>query len=227
MEQITKAWEVERKGNSLSDLATNLEEIYEREHQALFSQLNAVKSPVERRLVETALQKLEFCYRDLFQIRKEKITISALQETPINEEALSPWEKQYLAELRRAEYLYRQNLGAGSKIPVRGAGNQTVIQSTPTEFPPSGEIISPDVINATESEGAGDGEEPETFATTDSTSTGDNYVTIRFLCDDEAIIGVDLREYGPFMTGDVVFLPEVHARIFIANGKAQQIAPSD
>jgi DNA replication initiation complex subunit (GINS family) len=55
----------------------------------------------------------------------------------------------------------------------------------------------------------------------------ENYLNIRFLADEDPIMGVDLREYGPFKTGDVVYLPAVHARIFITNGKAQQIMPSE
>jgi DNA replication initiation complex subunit (GINS family) len=51
-------------------------------------------------------------------------------------------------------------------------------------------------------------------------------MTVRVLQGEGAIIGVDMREYGPFEAGEIAYLPEVHARIFITNGVAKQIFPS-
>ncbi len=44
---------------------------------------------------------------------------------------------------------------------------------------------------------------------------------VKFLRPEIAIMGADLREYGPFHPGDVAAVPFLHATVFIANGAAE------
>ncbi len=44
---------------------------------------------------------------------------------------------------------------------------------------------------------------------------------VKFLRPEGAIMGADLRQYGPFSTGEVAPLPYVHAMVFVANGAAE------
>lgn len=48
-------------------------------------------------------------------------------------------------------------------------------------------------------------------------------VLIRFRRDCSAIVGIDLKEYGPFQAEDVVFLPEPNARVFVTREYAEHI----
>ncbi len=44
---------------------------------------------------------------------------------------------------------------------------------------------------------------------------------VTFLHPEGAIMGADLRQYGPFSPGEVAPLPYVHAMVFVANGAAE------
>ncbi len=46
---------------------------------------------------------------------------------------------------------------------------------------------------------------------------------IEFLEDVEDFIGIDLKKYGPYHKGDIVFVPKENAQLFIKTGKAKEI----
>ncbi len=46
-------------------------------------------------------------------------------------------------------------------------------------------------------------------------------ILVKFLRPEGAIMGADLREYGPFLAGEVAPVPYAHACVFIANGAAE------
>ncbi len=46
-------------------------------------------------------------------------------------------------------------------------------------------------------------------------------ILVKFLRPEGAIMGADLREYGPFCAGEVAPIPYAHACVFIANGAAE------
>ncbi len=46
-------------------------------------------------------------------------------------------------------------------------------------------------------------------------------ILVKFLRPEGVIMGADLRQYGPFSTGEVAPLPYVHAMVFVANGAAE------
>jgi len=49
------------------------------------------------------------------------------------------------------------------------------------------------------------------------------YVAVRILKEMAAIVGADLKTYGPFKVGDVVTLPEKNAKLLIERGAAREI----
>jgi DNA replication initiation complex subunit (GINS family) len=54
-------------------------------------------------------------------------------------------------------------------------------------------------------------------------SDGSEYVLIRVLEDQDAIMGADLRTYGPFKKEDLVYMPRDNADILVSNKKAQKL----
>ncbi len=222
MEAIIKAWEEERKSPNLASLPTDITEQFQSERTKLKEQATAAPGSIERRMAEIALQRLDFCLQDLFQLRKEKLLLATSRGDEIDTDSLLPWEQQYYAEIRRIEYFYKQNVTTPiSIIPSQQAPVQTEEKSNlPRDKSTENPVIPPETTKQNLNFGG-----PEPLVTAGQ-ETG-NYIPIRFLQAEGSIIGVDMREYGPFETGEIVYLPEVHARIFITNGVARQIFPSE
>ena len=187
-----------------------MKSIYINEHQLLVDQVNEVKNTVEQRLLESTMQKLDYCYFDIFKIRKEKITAAALQGTSINEDALFPEEQEYYAALRRAEYLYQQNFNL-SELPIN-----TSLSPDKNPASPLPNLLSPIATSTVES--------PSNYAqhteldtsqfkdvavnldrvTQEETTTDDvggNYISIRFLSDEDADYWRRLTGIWPVFSG--------------------------
>ncbi len=222
MEEIIKAWEEERKSTRLTSLPADIEQQFQSERNKLKDQVTAAPGSIERRMAEIALQRLDFCLQDLFLLRKEKLLLATTRGDEIDADCLLPWEQQYYAEIMRIEYFYKQNVSTPvsvippQPVPMQQEGKSTlpIPKSVVMPFTPA-EITEHN--RGIESSGT-----PATGG-----QDGGNYVTVRFLQAEGAIIGVDMREYGPFTAGEIAYLPEVHARIYITNGVARQIFPSD
>ncbi len=221
MEVIIKAWEGEHKSPRVTSLPADIERVFQTERDKLKEQVTAAPGSIERRMAEIALQRLDFCLKDLFQLRKEKLLLAITRGDDIDADCLLPWEQQYYAEIKRIEYFYKQNVTTpDSVIPPQAMPIQEGAK-TPVSLPKS--EASPTTPPELTEHHLGM-ESPE-IPVTGGQDAG-NYVMVRFLQAEGAIIGVDMREYGPFETGEIVYLPEVHARIFITNGVARQVFPS-
>ncbi len=221
MESIIKAWEEEHKSSRLTSLPADIDQLYQSERNKLKDQVTAASGSIERRMAEIAFQRLDFCLQDLFQLRKEKLLIATSRNDELDTDFLLPWEQQYFAEIKRIEFFYKQNVTTPvSIIPSQPVPMQAEVKPS-VSLPRS----APDPVLPTESSAADQGIENASPPATDGHDAG-SYVTIRFLKTEGAIIGVDMREYGPFEAGEIAFLPEVHARIFITNGVARQVFPS-
>lgn len=221
MESIIQAWEEERKSPRVAHIPSDIEQTYQSERNKLRDQLAAASAPLDRRMSEIASQRLDFYFQDLFLLRKEKLLLSTYQGENVQTDFLLPWEQQYYAELRRMEYFYKQNLA--TQTPVTSSPQaliplekkQASSIPPPAEIPlPPPEITGQDFLKDAPLPSAPEGQD------------AGNYMAVRFLQGEGAIIGVDMREYGPFEAGEIAYLPEVHARIFITNGVAKQIFPS-
>ncbi len=221
MESIIKAWDEERKSPRLTNLPADIEQIYQSERNKLKDQVTAAPGSIERRMAEIALQRLDFCLQDLFLLRKEKLLQATNHSDEIDGDCLLPWEQQYYAEIKRIEYFYKQNVTTPVSVipsqpePMQSEGKSTVPLPRYEAMP-----LTPPGITE-QNLGIENSGTPVTVG-----QNAGSYVTIRFLQAEGAIIGVDMREYGPFEAGEIVYLPEVHARIFITNGVARQIFPS-
>ena len=222
MESIIKVWEGERESPQLTPVPPDIEQTYQTEREKLNEQLASPAGSIERRMAEKALQRLEFYYQDIFFLRKEKLMSASLQGTEVIAAALLPWEQQYYGELQRLEFYYKQKIIAQHLIqpPERPLASSSGTPIARTPKPASLTSIqesqdSAEVVPSVEIPLSAPKEE-DIIA----------FVPVRFLRAEGAIIGVDLREYGPFEEGEIANLPEIHARIFIANGVAKQIFPS-
>ncbi|OLS13393.1 MAG: hypothetical protein RBG13Loki_2989 [Promethearchaeota archaeon CR_4] len=222
MESIIKVWKEERKFSELTVIPPSIEQIYYKERGKIKEQLLSPAGSIERRVAEKALQRLEFCYHDIFLLRKEKLMVAALQGTDVQIAALLQWEQQYYGDLQRLEFYYKQNIitqhsekSATQSLPSVLDTPVTLMSAPATFQTHQTEQKSAQVITPVDN--------PKCIVQQEDAIA---FILIRFLRAEEAIIGVDLREYGPFEEGEIANLPDIHARIFITNGAAKQVFPS-
>jgi len=131
--------------------------------------------------------------RGLTETRLRKIVTKELRGEPIDAQAMTPEEQRLHANLRQLLLGYRQ----GANIPE-------------AETPPSVQV--PRSSPAPRPNVAAPREAPE----------GD-LVVVRFLKPLPAIMGVDMKAYGPFDPEDVASIPRQNAVNLIRRGIAKQV----
>jgi len=131
--------------------------------------------------------------RGLTETRLRKIVTQEIRGEPIDAQAMTPEEQRLHANLRQLLLGYRQ----GANIPE-------------AEAPPSVQVSRPSP--ASRPSVAAPREAPE----------GD-LVVVRFLKPLPAIMGVDMKAYGPFDPEDVASIPRQNAVNLIRRGIAKQV----
>jgi DNA replication initiation complex subunit (GINS family) len=131
--------------------------------------------------------------RELTETRLRKIVTKEIRGEPIDAQAMTPEEQRLHANLRQLLVGYRQ----GADIPE-------------PEAPPTVRVPRP--APAQRPSVAAPREAPE----------GD-LVVVRFLKPLPAIMGVDMRAYGPFDPEDVASIPRQNAVNLIRRGIAKQV----
>jgi hypothetical protein len=63
-------------------------------------------------------------------------------------------------------------------------------------------------------------------AVAEKTSQPHNRVALRFLKAIPAVVGADMKTYGPFLAEDVASLPVENAKVLVKRGLAEAIEPS-
>jgi len=161
------------------------------------------KNSVKAKLLEHEARNVERMLKELLSIRYRKIlkTISRLHRAPV--ELLTTEEAkmcQNLVSFENAYTEFAKNLMQGQ---------QTQITATVTQ---------PNLIQAqTASPAEAPEQKPEPKP---QTHVAHKRLTIRFIKSIPAIMGADLKSYGPFKAEDVATLPALNAQILIKQGLA-------
>ncbi len=131
--------------------------------------------------------------RELTEIRRRKIVTKELRGEPIDAQAMTPEEQRFHANLRQLLLGYRQ----GADIPE-------------PEAPPT--VQAPRPAPA-----------PRPSVTASHEAPKGDLVVIRFLKPLPAIMGVDMKAYGPFDPEDVASIPRQNAVNLIRRGIAKLV----
>lgn len=131
--------------------------------------------------------------RELTETRLSKIVTKELRGEPIDAHAMTPEEQRLHSNVRQLLLGYRQ----GAEIPE-------------PEAPPAAQTPKP--AAAPRPSAAAPREEPES-----------EMVVVRFLKPLPAIMGVDMRAYGPFDPEDVASIPRRNAVNLIRRGIAKLV----
>jgi len=131
--------------------------------------------------------------RELTETRLRKIVTKELRGEPIDAQAMTPEEQRFHANLRQLLLGYRQ----GADIPE-------------PEAPPT--VQAPRLAPA-----------PRPSVTAPHEAPKGDLVVIRFLKPLPAIMGVDMKAYGPFDPEDVASIPRQNAVNLIRRGIAKLV----
>jgi DNA replication initiation complex subunit (GINS family) len=193
-ERLHRAWEKEREKPELQ----NIPDEFLREMRRYSEELN--KTPTDQGTLTGSITKKEKGFvgqmlRELTETRLRKVVTKELGGEPIDAQAMTPEEQRLHANLRQLLLSYRQ----GADIPEPKMEAPTAVRVPEPAKAPRPSIPSPH-------------EAPE----------GD-FVVVRFLKPLPAIMGVDMKAYGPFDPEDVASIPRQNAVNLIRRGIAKLV----
>jgi DNA replication initiation complex subunit (GINS family) len=159
------------------------------------------KKSVKVALLEHEARNVERMLRELLDMRYKKIlkTIKRLHKAPI--ELLTAEEAKMTQNAVAFENNYEQftkNLLGGELKPI----TVTITEPAPV---PIEQLLQPQISK----------QEVKTPA-----HVTHKRLTLRFVKNIPAIMGADMKSYGPFVAEDVASLPELNARILVKQGLA-------
>ncbi|MFW9771613.1 MAG: hypothetical protein ACFFBY_08345 [Promethearchaeota archaeon] len=171
---------------------------------------------IQFQLIESYKININFLFNDLLEIRKNKIIGAALANQEVN-----------LEDLLESERFLYQNLISTFK-GYEKVKNLSLGENHYTLEEIFDKTIKPTVLdNEFDLEKAEEIESKELKllkeAKIKEREVSYNYTLIRFLKKAEAIVGIDLINYGPFEKNDVANLPDKNAVIFINEKVAEKI----
>ena len=155
------------------------------------------KDPVRARIVEKELEQTERMIRELGEARLRKIVMFELNEKPVDVLNLTAEEKRLQVDLRRLLGAHNQ----ATKHILLG-------QELKTELPP----------------GPATQRNPPPQQPAQQTPQAQK--TVRFTQPLPAIMGTDMKTYGPFSAEDVASLPAQNAENLIRKGIAKEVETS-
>jgi len=184
---------------------------------------------IKKEILESYKKNFEFLLEDLLKIRKIKIMNAALSLQEINLEYVLEPEKLLYQNLIRSVKGYDQLRKLS--IIEDYSSNEYIAESlppTPTvqkierKFEAKLEVEE-DIKDTIHEENA-ELPTPEIEMNLDKTiSTNFNYTVIRFLKDTPPLVGIDLKNYGPFSENDIASIPYKNAIILLNEKFAEKV----
>ncbi|MBN2334502.1 DNA replication complex GINS family protein [Candidatus Bathyarchaeota archaeon] len=192
--RLHKAWEKEKENPELQ----NIPDQFLHEMKQYADEL--AKTPLEEGTLSGTITKKERQYaaqmvKELTETRLTKIVARELKGEPIDAQAMTPEEQRLHSNIRQLLSGYRQ----GAEIPAPKTAPQPA-QVKPRTAP-----------------------EPKPTASTPPEAHLDGLVVVRFLQPLPAIMGVDMKAYGPFKAEDVASIPRQNAVNLIRRGIAKLV----
>jgi DNA replication factor GINS len=192
-ERLLNAWEMESNSKEIQ----NIPDGFLQEMREYIEILNKTPANVESFI--GSITKIEREYaaqflKELIEIRLGKIIKSELDGILIDAKALTPEEQRLHSNIRQLLAGFKQ----GVKLPE-------VRQEAPLHKPTSLESMTP----------------PHMFKPLEK--KGEKMLVVRFLQPLPAIMGIDMRAYGPFKREDVANLPQENALNLIRRGIAKRV----
>ena len=235
---LFRVWKIEATGNKIGKikdkdnilkdiqfLTTKIKESIEKSEK---------RESVIKRIHEKTLENILFMIKDFFNIRSEKILNLCRSLQKIDDESLFPAEQEYYKQLYSAfkgnsktKKFLLASIQNNHNIPTKNEERTQAYQDF--EYKETNQ----DIISKHKSNSIPILETNENLIDTESNTTQKKqmirkkhevaYILIRFTKSIPALVGKDLKIYGPFQKEDIVSLPIQNASILIEENAAEAI----
>jgi DNA replication initiation complex subunit (GINS family) len=162
-------------------------------------------------LYQTYRDNVKFLFNDFLKIRELKIRNSALALKDINLDNLTEAEKllynNLVSSIKGYKKVKKLAIFEGGEIPSTLQEQKQSLELDSLESQPSTIKQAPEIN--------------ETIVSTKQIKI--DYVLVRFLKKTPSLVGIDLRNYGPFEEEDIANLPYKNAKILIFENFAEKI----
>jgi DNA replication initiation complex subunit (GINS family) len=194
---LQKAWERERKEKELQDIPDTLLH----EMKDYITTLN--RTPTDEETLSGQLTRKEKEYanrmlRELTENRLRKIVTREAMGEPIDAKAMTPEEQRLHSNLRQLLTGYRQGADLPEIIEVTAQTKPAPSKPAPVrrKKPVPQPVINPDEVEL---------------------------IVVRFLQPLPAIMGIDMKAYGPFQPEELGTIPAKNAENLIKRGIAKKV----
>ena len=223
-DKLYAKWKEEFQNEKLSLITEEEFNQYKEYHFTLKKYQIDDKDPVKIQILKVFRNNFDYIFNDLLKLRREKILSAAFSLIKINVKRLLEPEKLLYQSVVAAIKGY-------DKVLTHALLEETLESNILTENERENEII---IENDEFKEDSKIEYDNKTYIENDrdlhisNISEGNdepeiNYTLIRFLKKTPALMGMDLKNYGPFEKEDVVFMPSKNAKILIAEAVADLI----
>ncbi|NHJ24108.1 MAG: hypothetical protein EAX89_06005 [Candidatus Lokiarchaeota archaeon] len=219
-QKIYEQWLQEFEQSELTSLTEDLFNFY-KEVISTAAKVELKKdNTIQNDLLNTYKKNLEFLFEDLLKIREIKIMNSALALKEIN-----------LDHLIEAERLLFQNLVATikgyKKVKALSFLNEEYKINEQITIKANEKSLEKVVLNEitphiSEEDLTSEVKLPQTEIENEI-KTDYNYILIRFIKKTPPLVGIDLKDYGPFEENDIANLPNQNATILLNEKFAEKI----
>ena len=215
---------------------TELTPFFQEDFNSYKNSVNKIKSielqkddSIKKEILESYKENFEYLLEDLLKIRKVKIMNAALSLQEINLEYILEPEKLLYQNLIRSikGYDKLKKLSTiedfqSDEITMKPAPSTPTLEEVETKSETEievkaeiqkisqeekTEILTPDIKSNTE----------------DKIITDYNYTIVRFVKDTPPLVGIDLKNYGPFNENDIASIPYKNAVILLNEKFAEKV----
>ncbi|MCW4051557.1 MAG: hypothetical protein NWE89_17695 [Candidatus Bathyarchaeota archaeon] len=195
-QRLLKAWEKEKATEELQ----NIPDGFINEMTQYVKELTKTEADTETLTGRITQKEKGFSgkmLRELINTRLGKIVRRELEGKPIDAKSLTPEEQRLHSNLRQLLYSFREGSELPPTEPIQVKTKPPPIAQPPKQAPPLKPVL------------------PEKDST--------ELVVVRFMQQLPAIMGVDMKAYGPFNPEDVASIPRQNAVNLIRRGIAKLV----
>lgn len=190
--RLHEAWENETQREELQ----NIPDDFLHEMKNYTNQLNKTSTStgtLSGSLTQTEKKYANQMFKELTELRLDKIMRSEINGLPLNAQAMTPEEQKLHSNIRQLLTGYRQGVELSAVKPTKQEPQLTVTKREPP--PPPLKV-----------------EEKDT-----------ELMLVRFLQPLPAIMGIDMKAYGPFQPEELATIPHQNAENLIKRGIAKKV----
>jgi len=199
------AWKREKEHPDIQPLTENFHTLMMGYTAQLREQSKIIdKSSLSGKIIDKEREHVQRMLKEINQIRLRKLVVLELDEKPVDVLNLTAEEKRLQVDLRRLLATYNQSV----KHMITG---RELIETNSQDLAPIVQQAAQTLPNIQPAQQPVQAKQPQIFK------------TIRFIQPIPAIMGVDMKTYGPFKTEEIASIPLQNAENLIRKGIAKEV----